>query len=132
MSHEVIIENIKSELDHIDKAALRSIWEIIDKSKRQSTGASIPVAASTDRSKPLQFVGENLTLEEFERLSLKERTMLKGHLKKQNERWLQESFSELDAAWLLVVDGKILASGNSLRNKPKPPELLLILNGTRC
>jgi hypothetical protein len=126
MSQEAIIENIKAELNQIDRTALLSILEIIDRSKRQSVASSDPISASADRRKRLQFVGENLTLEEFERLSLKERAMLKWQLKKQNERWLRENFSDLEAAWVLVVDGKILASGKSLRTKPKPPELLQI------
>jgi hypothetical protein len=29
-----MLEQIKAELDHVDAAALRSIWEIIDRAKR--------------------------------------------------------------------------------------------------
>jgi hypothetical protein len=36
MSHETIIENIKAELEHVEASALHSIWQSLDKSKRQS------------------------------------------------------------------------------------------------
>ncbi|MGH7454987.1 MAG: hypothetical protein ACRENG_26760 [bacterium] len=71
-----------------------------------------------------------MTLEEFERLSLKERAILQRHLKKQNHDWLQKKFSELGAAWLVVVDSKVIASGKSLKTEPMPPQLVKISRRT--
>jgi hypothetical protein len=78
----------------------------------------------------LQFVGENLTLEEYEHLSLKERGLLNLRLKEKNHQWLQEKFSALKAAWLVVIDGGVIASGKSLKDEPMPPQILEICRST--
>ncbi len=123
MSHESMIENIKANLDHVDPAALQSIWEIVNQSKPKpvlspkSTGRSTFRRAAAEE-KPAKFVGENLTLDEYERLSPKERGMLQRRLKEQNHLWLKNKFSELKAAWLVVVDGEVIDWGKSLKNLP--------------
>jgi hypothetical protein len=134
MNHTNILETIKAELDHVEPAALQSIWEIIGQAKRkpfakpETSAGSAPTRADTVTapSQPLKFVGENLTLEEYERLSPEERGSLQWRLKEQNHQWLQEKFAALNAAWLVVVDGKVTASGTSLEDKPRQPQILEI------
>jgi hypothetical protein len=119
MNHEAMLEDIKADLDHLDAAALRSIQEIINQAKR-----SLSYAPDTNRSPAmplidietaegdnLQFVGENLTPEEYVKLSLQERSMLQWRLQMQNHFWLEKTFSKLNAAWLVVVDDQVIASG---------------------
>jgi hypothetical protein len=134
MSLETVLEDIKTEPDHLDDAALQSIREIINQAKsplartpetdRRST---VPII---DIEETLLFIGDNLTLEEHEHLSLKERAQLKRRLKTQNLQWLQTKFSALDAAWLAVVNGKVMASGKNLKDKPRPPQVLEICRRT--
>lgn len=135
MSHdEATIAGIKNDLDGLDAEALRSIREIIARAKRQTAigrdkngGSALPPFVQAPFiPKPLQFVGENLTLEEFERLSLKERAMLKRRLKERNWQWLQEKFSALGAAWVMVINGEVMASGKTLKDKPRPPQTVEI------
>jgi hypothetical protein len=138
MSHATMLEHVKAELDNVEAEALQSIQEIIDKAKRKSAAMPEPAVGSspsrakktTAASQPLKFIGENLTLEEFERLSLEERAMVKWRLKEQNHAWLQEKFSVLDAAWVVVVDGQVIASGRSLDDKPRQPQNLEICKRT--
>jgi hypothetical protein len=138
MSHASMREHIKAKVEHADLATLQSIWEIFDQSERRSTAVPEPTVSSAQsradktaiQSRLLQFVGENLTLEEFEHLSLKERAMLQRRLKKQNYDWLQKKFSELGAAWLVVVDSKVITSGKSLKTEPMPPQLVKISRRT--
>jgi hypothetical protein len=126
MSHETMIENIKAELEHVDALALESIWEIIDKSKQKPVPSRDFADGSALRradkmappNKPLKFVGENLTLEEYERLSVDERCKLKQRLKEQNHHWLREKFSAPRTAWLAVIDGEVIASGKTLKDLP--------------
>ncbi len=122
MSHESMIENIKANLDHVDPAALQSIWEIVNQSKPKPVPSSKSTGRSTFRhaaaEKPAKFVGENLTLDDYERLSPKERGMLQRRLKEQNHLWLKSKFSELKAAWLVVIDGEVIDWGKSLKNLP--------------
>jgi hypothetical protein len=138
MGHISTIEHVKAELDDVDAEALQSIREIIERSKRKSVVAPKPfIDASQNRShsatatsEPLKFIGENLTLDEHKSLSIKERTLRKQQLKEQNYRWLRKKFSALGAAWLVVVDGQIIASGKSLKNRPMQPQISEICRRT--
>jgi len=120
MSQEVMLANIKAGLDHVDAAALQSIWTIINQSKPEfATIADRPqfqhlVALKT----PPKFAGKNLTLDEYERLSIKEKGELQRGLKEKNHLWLQEKFSTLKAAWLVVIDSEVFNWGKTLKNLP--------------
>jgi len=135
---ETAIEDIKAELKHLDAAVLQSIREIIAQSKgkpfarvKSAHGSPLHgVDKATTINPPAPFVGENLLPEEYERLSNKERGALQWRLRERNRHWLQESFSKLDAAWLVVVDGKIISSGKRLQNKPLSPQILKICRRT--
>lgn len=78
----------------------------------------------------MKFVGKNLLPEEYPRLSFEERAALQWRLKQQNRNWLQKQFAKLNAAWLVVVDGKVIASGKTLKNRPTSPQILKICRRT--
>jgi hypothetical protein len=138
MNHATMLEQIKAKIEHADPATLQSIWEIFDQTERRSTAVPEPAVGSAQNradkktvpTQPLKFSGENLTLEEYKSLSLDERGMLQWHLKQKNHQWLQETFSTLDAAWLVVVDSQVIASGKSLDDYPMPPQILEICQRT--
>jgi hypothetical protein len=135
MSHTTILEDIKANLDRVDAESLLSIREIIDQSLRKVSGltaGSAPVRANrvSASRQQLKFIGENLLPEEYERLSLEERAGLQWRLKQRNRDWLQKQFAKLDAAWLVVVDGKVVTSGKTLEDKPLSPQILKISRRT--
>jgi len=133
MSHAIMRENIKAEVDHLDPAVLQSIWEIIDRAKYQPVTAlesTIGLAPGRADKAAGQFVGENLMPAEYESLPLAERGLLALRLKEKNHPWLQEKFAALNAAWLVVVDGKVIASGKTLKDEPMPPQILEICRRT--
>lgn len=135
MNHVDLRENIKAEVDHLDPAALQSIREIIGRARVQPVTALEPAVGSApsraDKSfGASRFDGENLTLGEYESLSFEERGLLALRLKEKNHSWLQEKFATLNAAWLVVVDGKVIASGKTLKDEPMPPQILEICRHT--
>lgn len=124
MGHVAIVENIKADLDRVDAESLLSIREIIDRSLQKVA------ALAAQRNEPHQFVGKNLLPEEYERLSLDDRGKLQWRLREQNHEWLKEHFSQLGAAWIVVVEGKVIASDKTLETKPLSPEILKICRAT--
>jgi hypothetical protein len=138
MSHATMLEHVKAELDYVDAEALPSIREFIARFKRESNDFMKPVVGSAKSraeeaavsNQPLRFIGENLTPEEYEHLSPKERGMLQRRFQEKNHLWLQEKFSELEAAWLVVIDGNVFASGKSLKNKPRERQISRICRRT--
>jgi hypothetical protein len=85
---EAVIEDIKADLNHLDETTLQSIRKIIDRAKRPRSPAPEAERRSTmpliDIEEPLPFVGENLTPEEYEKLTLQERSLLQWRLQQQN------------------------------------------------
>jgi len=126
MTQENVMENIKAGLDEADPATLQSIWAMLNRAPNEPAAFSENLRSANLRSaikrqsanKPVTFVGENLSLEDYEKLSIAERCEQKKRLKEQNQRWLQGTFSKLGAAWLVVVSGEIIAWGNNLNNLP--------------
>lgn len=113
MSHELLIENIKTKLPHIKPALLHSIWEIVEQAERRQP---TPVANEAIKTQAfvaggLQFLGGNLPFDPLRDSSLQERAALKRRLKTQNQAWLLLQFEKLKAAWLMVVDRQVLAWG---------------------
>jgi len=135
MSQTQLLEDIKTDLDRVDAESLLSIREIINLSLRKvSALAAGSVPARTGREtalrQALKFVGKNLLPEEYQRLSLDERGNLQWRLKQTNHDRLQKQFSKLNAAWVVVIDGKVFASGKTLENKPMSPQILKICQRT--
>jgi hypothetical protein len=140
MSHETMLETIKAELENADAAILQSILETLRQAKPSS--AELPAAvggqvlrrASTTKAlaseKSLKFVGENAPFDPNRTFSFKERAAEKRHLKAQNREWLLQKFKDLKAAWLMVVDGQVIASGATLSDYPTPEQLLAVCHRT--
>ncbi len=125
MTDEVILETIKAELEAADAATLKSIWQNLREAKQKTR-----ISPDAAHKKTLQFIGENDSFDPNRQLSIKERAANKLRLKNQNREWLLEKFKTLCAAWLMVIDGKITASGKTLSDYPTPEQLLEVCHRT--
>lgn len=138
MSQEAMLETIKAELDDADAATLQSVWETLRQAKQSSTELPVAIGGQISRrsstsaasEKPLVFIGENPPFDPNRNLSFEERATAKRHLKTQNREWLLQKFKELRAAWLMVVDGQVIASGAKLSQYPKKKQILAICHQT--
>jgi len=136
MSH-AIIETIKSELVAANPDTLAYLLEVLRQSKQREvlpSKAENPLLPSFQKKatplQPSQFKGENLTYEEIEKLSIKERGAMQRRLKELNREWLQERFASLNAFWLMIVDGQIVASGTTKKDYPKPTRIMEVCRQT--
>lgn len=138
MSHEAMLETIKAELENADAATIQSIWETLRQAKQSP--AELPVAVggqlsrrsstTTASEKPLEFVGENPPFDPNRNHPFEERAAAKRRLKAQNREWLLQKFKELRAAWLMVMDGQVIASGTKLSQYPKKKQILAVCHQT--
>jgi len=132
MTREAIIANVKKNYAGADEATIDAVLRTLQETKldwRLPEQSSVSVSPSpvfdSDFKRP-EFVGEHLTLEQYRKLSLKERGAHQRHLKEQNRAWLGKTFFSLQAAWLMVLDGKIIASGDSLKDYPSTEQIRAI------
>ena len=86
------------------------------------------VAFIEKNAKALKFAGENPSPEAYRKLSFDERGELSEQLKEKNHQWLAEKFDALKAAWLMVVNGEIIASGDTLKTYPQREQISEILS----
>jgi hypothetical protein len=60
---------------------------------------------------PLAFQGENPPFEEMAALDIDTRSHVMQELEDRNQQWLERQCKELNAHWLVVVDGQVIAHG---------------------
>jgi hypothetical protein len=137
MNNSAIIETIKTELAEANPDTLVHLLEILRQSKQKQFSVSegertiaLPFQEKAPAIQLLQFKGENLPYETIEKLSVKERGAMQRRLKEQNKKWLQEKYASLNAVWLMVMDGQILAWGKTTKNYPKPAKITEICRKT--
>ncbi len=129
MTHEAIIEKVKKKYAGADEATIHAVLQTLQDVKvdwrwpNQTLSSSGTIHQSSEASEPLKFVGEHLTFEQYRQLSIKERGEHQRQLKAQNRRWLKEKFANLHAAWLMILDGEVIAFGDSLMDYPSTGKL---------
>jgi hypothetical protein len=127
MTRETVIERVKKKYANADVATIDAVLKTLQESgsllnvPQQSLSVAhskTPQAAQTSRHQQT-FVGENLSPEVYRKLSFEERGALNSQLKEQNLEWLKEKFTALQAAWLTVMNGVVIASGKNLDTYPR-------------
>jgi len=125
MTQEAFIEKVKQRYAQADEATLQAVLLTLQDTafaSRLSTSSLATEASnapSNEHSKPpLKFVGENPSAEAYRKLSLDERGGFKQRLKEQNREWLDEKFSSLSAAWIMVLNGEVIAFDDNLDSYP--------------
>jgi len=137
MNHTAIIETIKTELVEANPDTLAYLLEVLRQSKQRDFLSTEIDAASLPSFQqwvapvqPPRFRGENLPWEAIEKLSIKERGAMQRWLKELNKAWLEEKFASLNALWLMIVDGEVIASGTTKKDYPKPARISEICRQT--
>jgi hypothetical protein len=129
MTHETLIENVKQRYANAGPATLAALLHTLQEANvdlhlpETSSERTTNNVAPRENLKPRAFVGEHLTLEEYRRLSLNERFEHKRRLKEQNQRWLEEKFASLHAAWLMVLEGEVIGYGETMRDYPRVEQI---------
>jgi len=130
MTREAIVANAKKKYANADEATIDAVLRTLQETKfdwrlpDQSLAADATAPEKVSIAKPLlKFIGEHLTLEEYRKLSLHERGELKRRLKEQNREWLEKKFAGVQTAWLMVLDGEVIASGESLGDYPSTEKI---------
>jgi hypothetical protein len=134
MTHEAIIEKVKKKYAGADEATIHAVLQTLQDAEVDWRWSDLPSAPDVAKAlamtfkQPLQFFGENPSPEAYRKLSFDERGALSEQLKEKNHQWLAEKFDTLKAAWLMVIDGEIIASGENLKTYPQREQISEILS----
>jgi len=105
MTQETVIDNIRQRLGPLNDQAEQAVKEVLEMLKLPREAKSIKRLEET-------FTGTNVSPTEYEAWSREERLKYQTEPEKTNARWIERKMQELRAAWIMVIDGKVVAHGS--------------------
>lgn len=105
MTQEAVLKEIHQRLGPLNSQAQLAVSEVLEILR-------LPRESKSVRSKDGIFVGENVSVSQYEAWSRDERLRYQTEPEKANARWIGEKLRELRASWIIVSDGKVVASGS--------------------
>jgi hypothetical protein len=119
MGVEEVMEQIRTRLGGLserDRLVIQAVYETLERS-----GPGRP---------SLSFVGENLRPEDYQTLPEQEKVTLAQRVQEENKHWLARQFSAFNAAWMAVVDGKVVAFSERFEDYPSPEKIVSLCQQT--
>jgi hypothetical protein len=116
ITQEAVLERVRQRLGELDAKAEQAVAHalaVLDESRKGKP----PEQATAD-----EFVSANVSLAQYEAWSSEERFQYLKNAKKVNAGWIKKRFAALGAAWLMVIDGKVIVHGASIQQLPKEQE----------
>ena len=107
---QTLVKEIAEKVKSADESTISAILKML-----VEYGCELPEHLEESR----KFEGENPTLSEYEKLSLQQQCELQDAAAQRNESWIRQKFAELNATWLFVIDGGIIAYGSDLSSYPE-------------
>ncbi len=124
MTTETVIEKVRAEIGPLNAQAEQAVL---------ATFKLMQNAARFDMPSFLQdmeFVGQNITLEEYIALPREERRRYLDGAEKPNQAWIAKKLSHLQASWMMVADGQIVLRGASMQDYPEDEDFLKLCERT--
>jgi hypothetical protein len=104
MTQEIILEKLRQNLGPLNSQAVSAVKEVL----KMLEHSEVTEAALTEDEK---FIGTNVSIEEYEAWSDDDRLRYQTEPEQENAAWIQKKLRELQAAWLMVIDGNVVAHG---------------------
>jgi len=112
ITQEAVLEKVRARVGTLDAKAEQAVAQaiaVLNESRKSQTAAQ-PMAD--------KFVSANVSLAQYEAWSPEERFQYLNNAKKINANWVRKRFQDLRAAWLMVIDGEVIAHGASIQHLP--------------
>jgi len=117
---ETVLRQVRDRLGPLSGEAEQAVTEALEIVRRMN-GA--PFSPPVDQeAKSCDFKSENVSLEVYESWSDDQQLRYLTEAKKANADWIEKKLQELEAVWLIVSDGKIIAYGPALQTFPHEEE----------
>jgi hypothetical protein len=113
ITQEAVLEKVRTRVGALDAKAEQAVAQaiaVINESRKSETAAQ-PMAE--------KFVSANVSLAQYDAWSPEERFQYLNNAKKINANWIKKHFQDLRAAWLMVIDGQVIAHGASIQQLPQ-------------
>jgi hypothetical protein len=114
MIQETIINEVRQRLGPLNSQAEQAVKEVLEILK-------LPREATSPETQEETFIGANVSVAQYEAWSRDERLKYQTDPEKINARWIEKKLQELNATWIMIIDGLVVASG-SLTDYPSDEE----------
>jgi hypothetical protein len=115
MTSEIVLKQVRDRLGPLNDQAEQAVAEAVEIIRQMNAPPSSPTIQDG-------FNGENASLQEYESWSDDQQAQYQSEAEKNNARWIEKKMRDLNAMWLIVIDGQIVASGPMLRTFPHDEE----------
>jgi len=115
MITETVLKQVRDRLGPLNGQAEQAVAEAVEIIRQMSEQPSSPITEDS-------FKGENVSLEEYLSWSDDQQEQYQSDAEEANIKWVEEKMRKLNAMWLIVIDGEIVASGPALRTFPPDEE----------
>ncbi len=109
VTQEVVLEKVRQRLGSLDNKAEQAVAEAI---------AILNESRQTLPQQEDEFVSANVNVSvaQYVAWSPEERFQYLNNAEKVNARWVERQFQKLNAAWLMVIDGQVVAHDADIDN----------------
>jgi len=101
MTHEGILEQVRQRLGALEGNAEQAVAEAL-------AILNEPRQAPPRRTEE-SFIGANVSVAQYEAWSPEERFLYLDNAEEANKDWIARQFQKLNAAWMMVIDGQVVA-----------------------
>jgi len=108
---------------------------VMDEYGKQLLSAAMEILQSDDENVKLppsdeSFVSQNISMEEYVALPSPERSRYQSDAEERNRSWIEKQFKNLDANWIMVIDGQVVKHGATLDDYPEDEEIYALQEKT--
>ncbi len=114
ITQETVLEKVRQRLGALEGNAEQAVAEAIAILKESQQMVSTQAEES--------FVSANVSLAQYKAWSPEERFQYLNNAEKVNAQWVARQLQKLNADWLMVIDGQVVAYDADVQNLLKPQE----------
>jgi len=120
MITENVLEQVRGRLGPLNGQAEQAVAEALEIVRRMN-GA--PFSPPVDKgASDENFKGENAELHEYLSWTDQQKLDYQTETESANTKWVEKNMQELNAMWMIVMDGQLVASGPAMRTFPRDEE----------
>ncbi len=117
---ETVLRQVRDRLGPLSGEAEQAVTEALE-IVRGMNGSSLSPAVDKETSDE-SFKGENAELQEYLSWTDDRQEQYQSDAENLNAKWVEKKIRDLNAMWMIVIDGKIIAHGPLLRTFPHDEE----------
>jgi len=120
MMTETVLKQVRDRLGPLSGEAEQAVTEALEIVRRMNGSPFSPTVDKVAGDE--NFKGENADLQEYLSWTDQQKLDYQTETESANTKWVEKKMQELNAMWMIVMDGQLVASGPAMRTFPRDEE----------